>query len=392
MLLTYQKRGSVDFTIVGSLSVVDGVASGFSYEPRQYVAINQTFTPGTNDFEIKTAFVANSIQGRRILATQSEGGTISGITIGSNGSIYASFYKGSSSITSITSSVSYTTGQKYYVIMYRKGTTIGIKVSIDNVSYTENTNTIGADVPVLFNDYNAYKLIIGANLYTGFAFDGSVDLNYTYIKIDEQPWFGICPIEVKHINYGTSVGYTKVGSPTIVNGVASGFSADDYLKLPTASPTATTGYNFRIDFTTGSTVTEQILFYNSVSNFIVYTSSSGRLALVYTRNGTAKYPAVSTNALDTNTKYSFVASHDGTDLTCTITSNGTVLDTVTYTGADLISFTSGSRFGVALNGTQQFDGSIDLNNTYIKVNGKLWFAHLKVQNVTCNGTTVWSAL
>ena len=56
------------------------------------------------------------------------------------------------------------------------------------------------------------------------------------------------------LNYNKkgSVNYTIVGTPTIVDGVASGFSNNDYLVVADV-PSNTTEYHMQTEFTTGST-------------------------------------------------------------------------------------------------------------------------------------------
>lgn len=375
MLLTYQKRGSVNYSVTGSPTIVDGVVSGFSYSPANYIAISPAPTLGTNDFEIKTAFVANSIQGKRILATQAASSTLSGISITGDSGITASFYDGTSR-SFVASSVSYTTDQKYYVIMYRKGTTIGIKVSTDNMSYTENTSTIGASDSVVFSTWLGF----GINLYGGNAFDGSVDLNDTYIKIDEQPWFGICPIEVKHINYGTSVGYTKIGNPTIENNVITYASGSNYLNFTSDFPSFA---NNDIDMVVKSTgIIQYLRFRKNGSDALSLQETSGG-ALAFYLGGSPVlilYNASNYSYIrfhkEANGKLTLQAGNDGVNWAIQ-----TSKEDIVYEAFDSYRFISYVSSG----------GAVYLDETYIKLNGKLWFAHLKVQNVTCNGTTVWSA-
>ena len=51
-------------------------------------------------------------------------------------------------------------------------------------------------------------------------------------------------VEVKKHQLMGTVGYTKVGNPTIVDGVASGFSSNDYLSV--SAPANTLNNNFDI--------------------------------------------------------------------------------------------------------------------------------------------------
>lgn len=374
MALYHSARGSVDYTIVGTPTIVDGVVSGFSYSPANYIAISPAPTLGTNDFEIKTAFVANSIQGKRILATQGAVSTISGISIIDDRRITANFYNGTSR-SLVASSVSYTTDQKYYVIMYRKGTTIGIKVSTDNMSYTENTSTIGASDSVVFSTWLGF----GINLNGGVAFDGSIDLNDTYIKVNGQPWFGICPIEVKHINYGTSVGYTKIGNPTISNGIVTYARSANCLSLTKNFELV----NNEVEFVTKITG-ESVIFQGSLSNskkfqlsitsggaFYLYINDSPVLGLA----NAASYGYVRFHKTADGSVTTLQAGNDGVNWTISNTGNN-----LQYTNFDSNRFCAYADTGK----------TIDLNHTYIKLNSKLWFYRPCTNYLVKDNKLIWA--
>lgn len=174
------KGSIVGYTIVGSPTITDGVVSGFSTS--SYLRLPQP-TIGLADFEIATCFKANSIQSARLVSDVVSGSTVMGISIVNNSGIRAIF--NGSIHTFIQSSVVYNTTDNYYVIMYRKGTTIGIKVSTDNINWTENTDTIQSTDELNF----ATQIELGVNRYGGGTFDGSLDLNYTYIKLDNKLYF-----------------------------------------------------------------------------------------------------------------------------------------------------------------------------------------------------------
>lgn len=223
------------------------------------------------------------------------------------------------------------------------------------------------------------------------------------------------PVEVKHIALNsTSVNYivkddklvfadsglylsgpntyTVVGSPTIVDGVASGFSGSNYLKLPYFGSTIITDFEMntecRLSATTASQQ-QQILFgsYNSTYALDEYRvmiwDNGGASGSVYVRlvdytdpnNITLKYTTILTGIA--------WGSYVKINLSC-VNSQATVIvkdenDTVLANMAIshpvvLLPMSSGENPSIgAYRSSYSWKGSIDLKNTYIKVNGSLWF-------------------
>lgn len=169
--------------------------------------------------------------------------------------------------------------------------------------------------------------------------------------------------------YPTQVGYTVVGSPTISSGVASGFSNSNYLKTPDL-PQNITSFHLHTEATTNSYARSPkgifmvngypSLEFQGAGLFRVYTTTSGGTAEVYGYIGTAiSYGTkVEVDCYFENGTTRFVATQGGV----------TKLD-VSYSDTKIAS--SYITFGRYWNPLS--DGSIDLNETYIKVNGEYWF-------------------
>ena len=191
------------------------------------------------------------------------------------------------------------------------------------------------------------------------------------------------PVEVKHINYGTSVGYTVVGSPTISNGVVSGFAENSYLTLSNnLSFNNNSDVEFFVTFTTPSSLSDTRNQY-----LIAFSDASGYYGVTYTTNGywEIRLPKRNGSAYDSypsfqaNTTYSIksVIKNNGVE-SYLYDSAGTQLRKINFTNFtgdfsienNPVILGRDTRLGAA---QSLVLGSIDLNRTYIKKEGKLWF-------------------
>ena len=188
-----------------------------------------------------------------------------------------------------------------------------------------------------------------------------------------------------------NVGYTKVGSPTIVDGVASGFSGSDYINVR-GSYTSGNDFEENICFTTGSTVSgnQELLCLKSSGYFAHRILLQGNnTILVYYNDGTGRYLEVSYNTMQALTRYSVKCTCYDKVLTATLYDNtGNQLATNTTTLANNLLSASNIFIGSVGTASSYFNGSIDLNETYIKVNGVPWFGPGATKNLVPDGTVV----
>lgn len=170
---------------------------------------------------------------------------------------------------------------------------------------------------------------------------------------------------------GSIVGYTVVGSPTIdENGVASGFSENNYLQINNLDITKPFEINIKINSfnTTGSS--QYIFGLQGTNSLGFYLGTSGKgIGGSY---GNSYWIGVATN-MTVGNPFIFNFKGNGVTLTATV-----IQDNITQTSSKTIEEIglSGNynirlgRFGA----NQPFtSGFIDLPETYIKVNNKLWF-------------------
>ena len=184
-----------------------------------------------------------------------------------------------------------------------------------------------------------------------------------------------------------NVGYTVVGSPTINNGVVSGFSNSDYL---TINGQGQTDFEVCVSFTTSSTITQQQIIWGQSGTGGVQILSDGSMKFSLDSVHNVGTEAILSYILSPQTKYKFVAikKNDKTMLLSLYNEANELLDT-----ASAISFYDRVGFNSILGkntGTSYyFRGSIDLNNTYIKVNDVYWFRGqaAMTKTLSCVGAT-----
>lgn len=184
-----------------------------------------------------------------------------------------------------------------------------------------------------------------------------------------------------------NVGYEKVGNPTIVDGVVSGFSKTDLLQLPQI----TRNYNSNIEFFVRFKTPEIM----SKSNMAIITYKSQSYTPVLWVYGGSIFckpfedTVFGTGQVEANTWYRVrFAGNNGTWTLTVYNDNEVVLSERSETYASGTSLTGilqianyyGDSYPVA---------AIDLNETYIKVNGVPWFTGKPAMTKTCSivGTT-----
>lgn len=180
-----------------------------------------------------------------------------------------------------------------------------------------------------------------------------------------------------------NVGYTAVGSPTITDGVASGFSDSNYLRTTQDFPQSSNPFEmvFKVKFTAVNTT--QVLFVSN-QNLIVAVSGQGhfRLQAQY-QNSAWTYSQDGVYSVPVNTDLYIKVLYDGAVFKLSYSTNGiSFTDDITISTSTL-SFQSGYCL-MGTRGSQPLLGSIDLNETYIKINGVPWFTGKAATTKTCD--------
>lgn len=193
-----------------------------------------------------------------------------------------------------------------------------------------------------------------------------------------------------------NVGYTKVGNPTIVDGVASGCDYHNYLNLNSLFPDINNsdmdvfitlksagigaGKGFRNVF---SNLFGTISLTNSSTPaFIVYTKKSGESK--FTKRDIYNYSA----QVNSNNNFYLHFTKKGNVLSIQGANNDGV-----FKNASTYTLEEGEEIAVSSNYPEVMradtwssieNSAIDLNNTYIKVNGVPWFTGKADMTKTCS--------
>lgn len=385
MRLTYQKKGSVGYTAVGSPSIVDGVISDSTNS--DYIALNNSYNGNSDyEFQIKFKFDSVSFTGARALFISSNGYSSGAVDI--TRTVFKFFYgAGASTDKRLDCTYSFSANVDYWIKLVKTGNTIKAYVSTDEFAFTQvgEKDTTGQSIASAIIPYIARQE-------SGKTFPGSIDLKQTYIKVNGQVLFGTQVLVPSRVCLQGPVGYTVVGSPVIADGVVSGLDRDNYLRTNNEVTNLISG-NFEM----------QVQYHTNIN------AASGRLlstgdALcngIALENGVFRFKARladdtnyswSTNyQVQGDTDYRVNAQRIGNILTLRVYEGNTLVDTVNVDLTDVAFMNKKTSYRV---GSYNFGGTIygtiDLNNTYIKVNGKLWFGKQQANTVTCNHTTVWS--
>jgi hypothetical protein len=279
------------------------------------------------------------------------------LTLQANGKLLLNYGIGGSDWTiNINGSNILSANTDYYIrLNINKGSVI-ISHSTDNINYIEDIYT-----NINFTE-QSLSLCYGIGRVTANYLRGTIDLNRSYIKIDDTKY-----------KLQAVVGYRVVGSPTITDGVVSGFSYDNYLTVhqPTSGIVE---FVFKIKYvSTGSgQCLYRIIKRGSVEQLLRIESNN---KITFTNN---IKDLNSATILSDNTNYWLKLIYNpGNSISLSLSTNGTDYTLEDEAVGDVVALSDtemtigGYRLDTYM--YKNFAGSIDLNNTYIKINNKLWF-------------------
>ena len=192
-----------------------------------------------------------------------------------------------------------------------------------------------------------------------------------------------------------NVGYTKVGNPTIVDGVASGFSASDYLLGQELTIKAGVPYEIATAFITpsddtlnGRANTCGIIGFRALHNGLFYTFSNhpnpGCINFYGWQDNSGSVNNATLLQLEHSTLYYVKYGYDGNRLAY-VSASKDKINWQTKT-RDYVPSTDTKVFyiGALQFFSSYFTGSIYLNETYVKVNGVPWFTGKPAMTKTCS--------
>ena len=399
-----------DYTVVGTPTIsADGVASGFS--SRNYLTKAISFGDNAWDiyFDINLSNISEVFSTLLFLSSAYRflilaDGRVRLII--NNAEVNVSGENSLQINTNYLLKISFNGNNKYSIKITNIDTGASINNSVTNSNKIPNTSftcLIGSNAGNSYLrgsiDLNSFKIYVDGNLvyqpclkipYT-LTSQGNkiVDVQYKDRVEDEEQQAGYTPYDV--LETEITEDFTKVGNVSIVDGIASGFSASNYL---TKTLSFNLGQDIEIygDFTTSSNLsTSQYLFalklYSATSEireikFIV--TSEGKFRWVYHDNSNFQYyEGITAQA---NTKYYYKVQK------VTLQNNNVVLRI--YYGTDknnlnnyinnpyVITGSTNDEVtaldtGITFRGTFYWTGSIDLNSFKIYVDGKLVYTPYK---------------
>lgn len=390
----HQLIGPVGYTKVGSPSIVDGVASGFS--ATNYVFANSVLDT-SQDFEIFTQLKSGVWEYTFNTIFRNTYGTNPGnvgFVIGIDGASYKiqTFIRDSNGNHIADGGLGKTTFQTntdYIIRFEQKGYTVNLYSSSDygETWVLENAWTLSSKIR---NSGQGVSFGGGNHSLTNQYFPGEIDLNQTYIKVNDKLWF-YQPADTKYIvkdgklvwadpriSLSGPVNYEVVGSPTIVDGVASGFSSSDYLQLSSGIPNlneqSSLEVMIKITMPEETWSSSTFICGNRTSNadihiildsvrrlfMYIYDNTSSQRMFQYIWAGNVLNPG--------STAWIRYKIENG------IFTSGLSVDKTNWAEVSLDlpeGFTYTKNVVPILNFAAT--GSIDLKETYIKVNNELWF-------------------
>lgn len=350
-------------TIKGSLTENNGVFSGFSSS--DYLELQQPFILNANtvaEIVFKINFDNETTQvylgHPNTYGIQMTKGTADSkihLYLGNNSSwTLIDNAPGTTVLSSLTD---------YYIkVVFNKGN-VQVLLSTDKTNWTTEINR-----NITLTEEYSYIIDLGRGRTNTQYLKGSIDLNQSYIKINNTKY-----------QLQAVVGYTVVGSPTITDGVVSGFSGGNYLICNKVFPNdiALNGFDCQIKFTMPNEINSDLQLIGIPFTNAAYGGirvSSGLRLMMYI-DGVSNYFRSDTNYLQLNNTYivKYKIENNTMKLYC-----GTTINNLQLVGTKAIdSFTLTTYrdvcIGTTINQASAFTGSIDLNETYIKINNKLWF-------------------
>lgn len=189
----------------------------------------------------------------------------------------------------------------------------------------------------------------------------------------------------KYYKYGTTPNVEIFGSPTINNGVVSGFSGSNYLKTFPGQFTVESEFAdtwemvFKVKYTSDSNY-QNIWCQGTAYSSKFFIKETGKIALDISNSSTSVnvVSITGTTTLTNNTIYYFKAEFTGSAYKIYRSSNGTSW-TQEASANSSTKMTDRGKNAIGANigdGTnyKQFKGQIDLTKSYIKANGKIWWS------------------
>lgn len=227
-----------------------------------------------------------------------------------------------------------------------------------------------------YDSSNAYLMIQEISM-TGTQAVESTESDYDFY-VDKDIYKAVKETVRKYYKYGNTPNVNIVGNPTISNGVASNFSNTNYLTLPTAfQPAANPWVNVLKVNMNNNGATGVFLGNTSSGYFRLGFNNTNIVALYLSTNSTSFNigQLIGTTAMVNGVDYWVKATFDGTKYQIFLSTDGESYNLEgTLNSSSIPAYQSLSTLGAGNNSNystpQYTQGSIDLKNSYIKINDK----------------------
>ncbi len=388
MALYHSVKGSVNYEVVGTPTIVNGVVRNTGSNSYLQVPAIGSFVNKRIEavFKYDVNLEATQPSSYSFVWLGGRGSTLFQVAFAANGTGIDVYYNGGHrQFTGITNLLNY----KYLKFVKEADNTttrISFAYEKDNWVQAFLTTAISyaADVSV------ANQLGRTASAVT-VQEAIAVDLNASYIKVDGQVWFGVGPADVQKHQVRGPVGYSVEGNPTIVDGIASGFSNSNSLHI---SSSIQAGGHIEIVtkiMTTNDTTQQRFIDIDGRRVVRLMTAAATVRFGMYGFNPSGEYKSPTSSVpLRANQFYWCKIVGNSSETTLSYSTDGVNYTTLFTTDLIMLSKATSS---IILGGGSSFYliGSIDLNETYIKVNGKLWYWQpQETKYIVKDGKLVWA--
>lgn len=377
--------------------------SGFSND--NYIATNYTFsmdaTQFTKGFTIQAHVkTPSSFTGyyNKIFScgTQYTYGPFLALNA-NGGGVYFAISSGGSILLSINVSTALSVNTEYWIRIVKPDTRYFSNNTILQLSTDgENWNTIGTSAETISTTVSAdMKMILGVGgaSYPTHIFTGNIYLDGTFIDYNTgtgnettRVWDMVEETEMTpEPTPPTRVynNFTTVGSPVInqSTGVVSGFSLSDYATLPNRFDASSNTWEmvWKVNYVDSEDQYQPIFgstSYMGGNSGLSLATNNGKCCLWLSENGEDDWAmlngAVGTTTMSNDTTYYIRVSFTGTHYLVELSTDGTTWNTE----IDFTSSTPIHSFSPCFGQVEQWNdwhGSIDLSESYIKINGSTWW-------------------
>lgn len=188
----YKYRTEPNVTVVGSPTIENGVASGFS--STSWLVLPENFSPNSNSWDMVAKFNLSALGiDRGLFNSSSVGYQPIYIAVTKENKLYSDAYVNNTStlLFNVTGTTTLEVNKDYYVkASYNPETGYELSLSTDGITYTPEASS-SVTTPIT----SGYNVVIGADFQAGGKYyasaftNGSIDLKKSYIKINGEEWW-----------------------------------------------------------------------------------------------------------------------------------------------------------------------------------------------------------